>query len=298
MEQFGARAGPRASRRTLSPASISSRMNPRAAARYRGARSHHGLARAARAPRGPSPLASQIIVPRHVCRRSLTLGYDGETVVLVDRPLDIGGEMLRYDGELSKITPHHPVLGHRDVDGAIAHLQSALTHDVEPIGRWLALVGLLISSLISLDAASFRAIRSSREVMSGACPAQSITKSPARVSREGAQRRREVQARRLLAPKGTSNVPGCADMVACAVPLWLLTMNALVLLGRRSKAQGKAYGLSLKAWAQSQPHRYRLSGLVSMRGRIPCADFLSCWLSRPRPTRFRSSTPQPPAAIP
>jgi hypothetical protein len=36
--------------------------------------------------------------------------------------------------------------------------------------------------LISLDAASFRAIRSSREVMSGVCPAQSITKPPAWIS--------------------------------------------------------------------------------------------------------------------
>jgi hypothetical protein len=36
-------------------------------------------------------------------------------------------------------------------------------------------------------------------------------------------------------------------VVACAVALWLLTMIALVLLGGRSKAQGRAYGLSLKA---------------------------------------------------
>jgi len=67
-----------------------------------------------REPRLPGRLSpSLVLVPRDVCRRSLTFGYDDETVGLVDDPLDIGCKMLRHDGGLPKIAPDHPVLGHR-----------------------------------------------------------------------------------------------------------------------------------------------------------------------------------------
>ena len=61
------------------------------------------FARNARAtiPAETKSLTPGIPVPRDVCRRSLTLGYYGETVVLVDDPLDVTDEVIRHDGELS-----------------------------------------------------------------------------------------------------------------------------------------------------------------------------------------------------
>ena len=60
------------------------------------------FARNARAtiPAETKSLTPGIPVPRDVCRRSLTLGYYGETVVLVDDPLDVTDEVIRHDGEL------------------------------------------------------------------------------------------------------------------------------------------------------------------------------------------------------
>ena len=61
------------------------------------------FARNARAtiPAETKSLTPGIPVPRDVCRRSLTLGYYGETIVLVDDPLDVTDEVIRHDGELS-----------------------------------------------------------------------------------------------------------------------------------------------------------------------------------------------------
>ena len=44
--------------------------------------------------------ATGISFPRHICRRPLTLGYDGEAVILVDDPLDVTDEVIRHDREL------------------------------------------------------------------------------------------------------------------------------------------------------------------------------------------------------
>jgi hypothetical protein len=41
---------------------------------------------------------SRILVSRHLYRPSLTYGYDGETVILADDPLDIIDEVLRHTG--------------------------------------------------------------------------------------------------------------------------------------------------------------------------------------------------------
>ena len=92
--------------------------------------------RAPQATEGLSALPSRILVPRHVCRRSLTLGNDGETVVLVDDPLDVPDEVLRHDSELPRIHPDVPVLIHGDRDYATAGLERALARDLDaPTGR-------------------------------------------------------------------------------------------------------------------------------------------------------------------
>jgi hypothetical protein len=80
-------------------------------------------------------LPSRILVPRHVCRRSLTLGYDGETVVLEDDPLDVPDEVLRHDSELPRIHPNVPVFIHRDRDYATAILEGALARDLDAPAR-------------------------------------------------------------------------------------------------------------------------------------------------------------------
>ena len=61
------------------------------------------FARNARAtiPAETKSLTPGIPVPRDVRRRSLTLGYYGETVLLVEDPLDVTDEVIRHDGELS-----------------------------------------------------------------------------------------------------------------------------------------------------------------------------------------------------
>src|SRR5215207_1337493 len=95
-----------------------------------------------RPPLRVSSLASRVLVPRNVCRNSITLRYHGKTVVLEDDPLDIS-EVLRKDHEMSRILPHVLVLVQGDVDGGFADHACALTHDVDPVGGWLAMVRLL-----------------------------------------------------------------------------------------------------------------------------------------------------------
>ena len=82
-----------------------------------------------------SSLASRILVPRNVCRNSLTLRYHGETVVLVDDPLDVPDEVLRHDSELPRIHPDVPVLIYGDCDYATAGLERALARDLEAPAR-------------------------------------------------------------------------------------------------------------------------------------------------------------------
>jgi hypothetical protein len=95
-----------------------------------------------RSPLRVSSLPSRVLVPRNVCRNSLTLRYHGKTVVLEDDSLDIIDEVLRKDHEAQRIRPHVLVLVQGDVDSAVARRACALTHDVDPVGGWLALVGL------------------------------------------------------------------------------------------------------------------------------------------------------------
>jgi hypothetical protein len=95
---------------------------------------HPGLVSSGRPSLRVSSLVSRILVSRNVCRNSLTLGYDGETVVLVDDPLDVPDEVLRHHSELPRIHPDVPVLIQRDADSGVARHACALTRDVDPVG--------------------------------------------------------------------------------------------------------------------------------------------------------------------
>ena len=89
-----------------------------------------------RPPLRVSSLPSRVLVPRHVCRNSLTLRNHGETVVLEDDPLDVPDEVLRHDSELPRIHPDVPVLIHSDRDYVTAILEGALARDLDaPAGR-------------------------------------------------------------------------------------------------------------------------------------------------------------------
>ena len=121
---------------------------------------------------GVSPLAPRVGLGHDVGRGARPLGHDGEAVVLEHDPLDVTDEVLGHDRELraSLRTSWYSaiVISMRRSHDFRAHSHVMVIR--RPGGSpWCA---CSIPSLISLDAASFRAIRSSRELMAGLSPTE------------------------------------------------------------------------------------------------------------------------------